>query len=85
VATDHEDLEFLHCLRRVTGVLELDDNRLLRSLSGLERPIWVGGNLVLDDITALAPLDRLLGALSIHQNEALSSLQGLHNLGFVVG
>jgi len=94
------DLSALRNLRRVDGMLHLDDNPSLRDLSGLERLEEVGGevailnNPALVDLSALGSLTRIglergwcgrdAPVLAIFHN-GLASLAGLEGLRAIHG
>jgi hypothetical protein len=84
-------LSALHALERVGDDLSIGPDEsgnpgTLVSLAGLESlrevgsKLFITGNPVLNDVTALAGLTRVPGLLMIGDNPALESLEGLHHL-----
>lgn len=76
----------LPALRTVSGDVVIKGNSRLKTLSGLERLVWIGGRLIVErnsSMVHLAGLDALAsigGSLHIHQNVAMESLDGLDGL-----
>jgi len=85
------DLDFLRCIRQVTGGGRIKDNPDLVSLTGLEALVEIGGedpsynfvavldNDSLQNVEGLMSIESI-GALSVERNASLTSLEGLGSL-----
>lgn len=80
------DLNGLHVLTSVDGLLNISHNPQLTDLTGLENIISIGSGLFINNncnlssLNALENLTSIGGYLSINWNQSLSSLTGLENI-----
>ncbi len=99
--TEISDLEDLHCLTQVYGLMSILRNQQLMSLDGLRSVVQVGWYIKIYDNDKLTDIDGLSSlssvgrdgelnylhphGISIGENDSLQNLNGLANLDYLYG